>query len=49
MSSLGGAVINGNRCRSSPTVSSVSSTDRVVWDSQMTFSGSRITTLSTSD
>ncbi len=41
MSSLGGSSSCGNRSRSAATVSLVSSTDRVVWDSQATLAGSR--------
>ncbi len=48
MSSLGGSCRCGNRARSRRTVSIVSSTDSVVWDSQTTRSGSRTTTSSTS-
>ena len=48
MSSLGGSCSSGNRSRSRRTVSIVSSTDSVVWDSQTTFSGSRTSTLATS-
>src|SRR5665648_1229580 len=38
MSSLGGSCNSGNRSRSRRTVSIVSSTDRVVWDSHTTLS-----------
>ena len=48
MSSLGGFCSAGNRSRSAPTVSMVSSTDSVVCDSQTTFSGSRTVTVATS-
>ena len=47
MSSLGGDCSIGSCCLSRATVSSVSSTLSVVWDSQTTFSGSRTVTLST--
>ena len=40
MSSLGGSSSCGKRSRSAPTVSLVSSTDSVVWDSQATLAGS---------
>ena len=48
MSSLGGSSSSGNRSRIAATVSSVSSTDSVVWESQATFAGSRTSILSTS-
>ena len=48
MSSLGGECSAGNRSPSARTVSSVSSTDSVVWDSQTTRSGSRTCTPATS-
>src|SRR6266542_2350752 len=47
MSSLGGSCNLGNRSRNRRTVSIVSSTESVVWDSQTTFSGSRTVTLVT--
>ena len=47
MSSLGGDCSSGSRCLSRATVSIVSSTDSVVWDSQTTLLGSRTVTLST--
>ena len=47
MSSLGGDCSSGSRCLSRATVSIVSSTDSVVWDSQTTLAGSRTVTLST--
>ena len=46
MSSLGGDCSSGSRCLSRATVSIVSSTDSVVWDSQTTLLGSRTVTLS---
>src|ERR671928_148987 len=48
MSSLGGSARLGKRSRSARTVATVSSTDRVVCDSQTTWSGSRTVTLATS-
>ena len=48
MSSLGGSCREGKRSRSFCTVSRVSSTLRVVWESQTTLSGSRTTTWPTS-
>ena len=45
MSSLGGSSSSGNRSRIAATVSRVSSTDSVVWESQATFAGSRTTML----
>jgi hypothetical protein len=48
MSSLGGDCSSGSRVLSRATVSIVSSTDSVVWESQTTLAGSRTTTLSTS-
>jgi hypothetical protein len=48
MSSLGGEFSAGNRSPSARTVSSVSSTDSVVWDSQTTLSGSLICTVAAS-
>ena len=47
MSSDGGSEIAGNRSRSAATVCIVSSTDSVVCESQMTFSGSRTVTSAT--
>ena len=48
MSSLGGSARAGKRSRSWSTRSMVSSTESVVWESQTTLAGSRISTLSTS-
>ena len=48
MSSLGGSSSSGNRSRIAATVSSVSSTDSVVCESQATFDGSRTTMPATS-
>ncbi|COY77461.1 Uncharacterised protein [Mycobacterium tuberculosis] len=47
MSSLGGSCSLGKRRRNRPTISMVSSTDRVVCDSQTTLSSSRTVTWST--
>lgn len=48
MSSLGGEMSCGNFSFSASTVSMVSSTERVVWESQTTFDSSRTSTLATS-
>lgn len=48
MSSLGGEMSCGNFSFSASTVSIVSSTDSVVWESQTTLDGSRTSTLATS-
>ncbi len=48
MSSLGGSISSGNRWRSRPTVSSVSSTLSVVWLSQASRLGSLTCSRSTS-
>ena len=48
MSSLGGSCSAGKRSRRRRTVSIVSSTDRVVWESQTTRCGSRTVIRSTS-
>ncbi len=48
MSSLGGSSSWGNRSRIAATVSRVSSTDSVVWESHATFAGSRTSMFGTS-
>lgn len=48
MSSLGGEMSCGNFSLRASTVSIVSSTERVVWESQTTFDSSRTSTLATS-
>lgn len=48
MSSLGGETSSGNFSLSAPTVSIVSSTESVVWESQTILDGSRTSTLATS-
>lgn len=48
MSSLGGETRSGNFVFSASTVSMVSSTDSVVWESQTTFDSSRTSTFATS-
>lgn len=48
MSSLGGETSSGNLVFRASTVSMVSSTERVVWESQTTFDSSRTRTLATS-
>ncbi|CAM5588599.1 hypothetical protein SGRIM128S_06213 [Streptomyces griseomycini] len=48
MSSLGGEISWGNFSLRASTVSMVSSTLSVVWESQTTFDGSRTSTFSTS-
>ena len=48
MSSDGGSSSSGKRSRIAATVSSVSSTDSVVWESQATRDGSRTTMPGTS-
>lgn len=48
MSSLGGERRLGNFALMASTVSIVSSTDRVVWESQTTFDSSRTLTFATS-
>ncbi len=48
MSSLGGEMSFGNFSLSRSTVSIVSSTERVVWESQTTLESSRTSTFSTS-
>ena len=48
MSSLGGSIMLGNLARSRFTVSMVSSTLRVVWESHTTLSGSCTSRVSTS-